>query len=108
MNRKALAGVAISLATIIGVGSSVAAGEVNGNGKTTPAGERAKSACAFSGLEDGLHLIGFDEDTGAPILETVDTGPGLVQNPHMENAAGVILEPGIPGFACRGNTETDL
>lgn len=106
MNKKALAGAALSLATIIGVGSSVAAGEVTGTGKPTPAGQRAHSVCAFSGLEDGWHLVGFDAN--GPIVIAVPTGPGLVQNPHMENSAGVIFPPGIPGTECRGNAPSNL
>lgn len=85
------------------VGGTAYAGEVTGgpNPKPTPAGDNAHSICAFSGQEDGITLIGFDQN-GAPIFIEVDTGPGLVQNPHHENSAGIIHEPGIPGEACRG------
>ena len=85
------------------VGGTAYAGEVTGgpNPKPTPAGDRAHSICAFSGQEDGITLIGFNPD-GSPIFIFVETGPGLVQNPHHENAAGIIHEPGIPGEACRG------
>lgn len=89
-------------------GSSVAsAGEVTGgpNPKTTPINSyTAQSICAFSGQEDGLALIGFDEN-GVPQFKVVATGPGYVQTPSHENAAGYIHEPGIPGDACRGNLE---
>jgi len=87
-----------------GVAGTAYAGEVTGgpNPKGTPAGDRAHSICAFSGQEDGITLVGFTEE-GAPIFIVVDTGPGLVQNPHQENSAGIIHEPGIPGDACRGN-----
>lgn len=64
-----------------------AAGEVTGNGKSTPISVRAKSICAFSGLDDGVALVGFDANV--PIFIEVPTGPGPVQNPHMENAAGI-------------------
>jgi hypothetical protein len=106
MNRKVMACAAMCLATTIGVSSTAAAGEVTGSGKPTPISERAKSICAFSGLEDGVALIGFDEN--GPIFMEVPTGPGLVQNPHQENAAGIIHEPGIPGEECRGNTTSGL
>ena len=85
--------------------SLASAGEVTGgpNPKTTPVNSYvANSICAFSGQEDGLALVGFDEN-GVPIFRVVDTGPGLVQTPHQENSAGYIHEPGIPGDACRGN-----
>lgn len=84
------------------------AGEVTGgpNPKFTPVNSyRAKSICAFSGQEDGLALVGFEN--GLPIFEVVDTGPGLVQTPHQENSAGIIHEPGIPGDACRGNLPSE-
>ena len=84
--------------------SLASAGEVTGgpNPKFTPVNSyRAHSICAFSGQEDGLALVGFEN--GLPIFEVVDTGPGLVQTPSHENSAGIIHEPGIPGDACRGN-----
>ena len=108
MNKKLIAGAALCMTTIVGASSTALAGEVTGNGKPTPAGERAKSVCAFSGEEDGLTLLGFDEETGAPIIIVVETGPGLVQTPHQENAAGIIHPAGIPGTECRGNTTSPL
>jgi hypothetical protein len=92
-----------------GMGSTAYAGEVTGgpHSKQTPGGDSAKSICAFSGQEDGNTLIGFNPD-GSPIIITVDTGPGLVQTPHMENSAGIIHDPGIPGDACRGNVSSPL
>ncbi len=107
MNKKAIAGAALCVATIVGASSTALAGEVTGNGKPTPAGERAKSICAFSGKEDGLTLTGFTPE-GVPIIIEVDTGPGLVQTPHQENAAGIIHPAGIPGTECRGNTTSPL
>ena len=105
--RKLIAGAALALFVSCAGGTAAFAGEVNGNGKPTPIRDRAKSASAFSGLEDGLTLVGFTPE-GAPIIIQVPTGPGLVQNPHQENAAGIIHEPGIPGQACRGNVDSEL
>lgn len=88
----------------LAVSSLASAGEVTGgpNPKPTPINSyRAHSICSFSGQEDGLALVGFEN--GVPIFEVVPTGPGYVQTPHQENAAGIIHEPGIPGDACRGN-----
>jgi hypothetical protein len=104
--RKLIAGAALALIVSGAGGTAAFAGEVNGKGEPTPIRERAQSACAFSGLEDGLTLIGFNEQ--GPIIIEVPTGPGLVQNPHQENAAGIIHEPGIPGQECRGNLDSDL
>ena len=85
------------------------AGEVTGgpHPKGTAAPDHARSVCAFSGQEDGLTLLGFNPD-GTPIIVPVDTGPGLVQTPHMENSYGIIHAPGIPGDSCRGNIDSDL
>jgi hypothetical protein len=85
------------------------AGEVTGgpNPKATQGTAHASSVCAFSGQEDGFTLLGFNPD-GTPIIVPVDTGPGLVQTPHMENSYGIIHAPGIPGDACRGNIDSDL
>ena len=85
------------------MGSIAYAGEVTGGPqpKTTPVRDRAQSVCALSGKEDGVTLVGFDSN-GVPIFIFVDTGPGLVQTPHQENAAGIIHQPGIPGVECRG------
>ena len=100
--RKIIACAAFALVAT-SISQPAFAGEVTGGPrKTTPVGEVAQSICAFSGLEDGITLIGFDE-FGIPIFINVDFGPGLVQNPHQENAAGIIHAPGIPGTACRGN-----
>jgi hypothetical protein len=90
--------------TALAASSLASAGEVTGgpNPKFTPINSyTANSICAFSGKEDGIALVGFDN--GVPIFEVVDTGPGLVQTPHQENSAGIIHEPGIPGDECRGN-----
>ncbi len=98
MNNKTMTAAALCLATIVGVGSTAAAGEITGNGKSTPNSVRAGSVCAFSGLEDGVALVGFDYE--GPIFEAVEGGPGIVQTPHMD--AGMVHAPGIAGQACRG------
>jgi len=100
------------LAMVIGTtifAAPAMAGEVTGgpHPKGTAAPDRAHSVCAFSGQEDGFTLLGFNDD-GTPIIVPVDTGPGLVQTPHMENSYGIIHAPGIPGDACRGNVDSDL
>jgi len=106
--RKAIARAALLLIAT-GVSSTAFAGEVTGgpNPKGTPAPDRAHSVCAFSGQEDGFTLLGFNSD-GSPNIVEVDTGPGLVQNTHQENSYGIIHAPGIPGDACRGNTDSPL
>src|SRR3982751_403273 len=103
VRRKLLAWpVLTSIAT--GMTGTAYAGEVTGgpHPKSVRGPDVAHSVCAFSGQEDGVTLLGFNPD-GSPILAFVDTGPGLVQTPHMENSYGIIHDPGIPGDACRGN-----
>ena len=97
------------LATVVivsaGAGTALA-GEVtgtfdDGNGSTpmyTPISPLSDknvhtSACAFSGLEDGVSLQG-----------PVTSGPGITQTPHYE--AGMYPPPGSPaknlGYNCVG------
>ena len=102
MTRKLVGAVGLCIVSVVALGGPAMAGEVTGNGKTTPIKDRAASECAFSGLEDGVSLIGFNPD-GSPIFAVVESGPGLVQTPHMENAAGIVHPAGLAGMFCRGN-----
>jgi hypothetical protein len=100
MKRKMLVGAAICAASVMGVSGSVFAGEVTGAGGTSgPNGDgttgmrgHARSACGFSGLEDG------EDNTGQP---------GVVQNwGHTKKANG--LEGGanwvdVAGEGCNPN-----
>jgi hypothetical protein len=89
-----------------GMSNSAFAGEVTGNFKgRTGAPANANSICAYSGLEDGTTLIGFNPD-GSPIfVYDTPTGPGIVQNPRQDG--GMIHAPGIPGTACRGGSNPE-
>jgi hypothetical protein len=63
VNKTLLLGVGAGTAPALGLGASIAfAGERAGNGEETPAGDKAKSSCAFSGLED--HDFEQDVDPG--------------------------------------------
>ena len=106
MTKRFIIAIAFGAAIIA---TPAVAGEVTGgpHPKGTPAPDHASSVCAFSGQEGGFTLLGFNQD-GTPIIVEVDTGPGLVQNPHQENSYGIIHEPGIPGDACRGNIDSPL
>jgi hypothetical protein len=102
--RKLIAGAALAL-IVSGVGGTAFAGEITGGPRPKPTpvhSHLAASICSFSGQEDGLTLTGFNPD-GTPIIVPSETGPGLVQTPHMENSLGIIHPAGIPGEACRGN-----
>lgn len=110
MSKRVLIGVALCATTTLGVGGSAFAGEVTGNGKKTPVKFGvAKSACAFSGLEDG-ETLEFPNGPDAPpvVVDTDDSGPGWVQTPHGETSPGVEFPPGIAGQECRGNIVSDL
>jgi hypothetical protein len=101
--RRLIAGAALTLIVTGAGGGTAFAGEVTGgpNPKPTPVQRHvAASICSFSGQEDGLTLT---FPGGVPTIVAVETGPGLVQTPHMENSLGIIHPAGIPGEACRGN-----
>ena len=66
MRRSILLGAALGALLVVGSAGGAFAGEIGGNGEVTPAGEKANSYCAFSGLQD------FD------LLKPVE--PGAVQN----------------------------
>lgn len=88
-----------------GMSSSAFAGEVTGRGNRTAAPAHANSICAYSGLEDGTTLVGFDE-FGQPIFVfDTPTGPGIVQTPHADG--GISHDPGIPGTSCHGGSNPE-
>ncbi len=64
--KKGLVGAALCAALVFGSAGSALAGERTGQGKPTQAPNHAKSACAFSGLED--------HDFEGPVT------PGVTQN----------------------------
>lgn len=66
MRRSIFLGVAVGTVIVLGSAGGAFAGEIGGSGKDTPAGDKARSACAFSGLED------YDN--------TQPPTPGVVQN----------------------------
>ena len=91
-----------------GMSSSAFAGEVTGQTgqhNRTGAPANANSICAYSGLEDGTTLVGFDTNGNPIFIDTTPTGPGIVQNPHQD--AGMFHDPGIPGTACRGGSNPE-
>lgn len=66
MRRRILLGVAVGAVIALGTAGGAFAGERGGDGHETPAGDKAKSLCAYSGLDD--------MDFEAPV------DPGVVQN----------------------------
>jgi hypothetical protein len=89
MMKKTLVAALICGSSVVGVGAGSAfAGEVTGNGDTTPIKGTVSpfpgvpaAICAFSGLED----------LADPPSET--RGPAVTQTPHFEG--GEVLEPGV-------------
>jgi hypothetical protein len=106
-DMRKLAILAASTIVATGMSSSAFAGEVTGNfNHRTGAPAHANSICAYSGLEDGTTLVGFDPITGAPIFVfDTPTDPGIVQNPHQD--AGIPHDPGIPGTSCQGGSNPE-
>lgn len=93
---------AVVLASV-SVGSALA-GEITGNGKPTPAGDRAHSICAFSGQED----LQFFEDDANTIPKAVPTKgvPGHAQSWGQIPKAIRDTFPAEehPGNSCNGHT----
>ena len=82
--RKYAVGAALCAATVLGIGGSAFAGEINGQGGDTPITEGGpNSICAFSGLQDGT-------GPGDPV-----SGPGHVQTPHGEPDYDLYFPPGV-------------
>lgn len=106
--RKILGLAVIGLVVLAGVGmpATALAGEVTGNGDSTPIGNWAVDAslCAFSGLEDGTNGPGNTGDIVEP------NGPGATQTPHYED--GTFFPPGIAAtgspYNCVGQASTQL
>ena len=75
MRKNILLGMAVGAILVLGSAGGAFAGEVNGKGEPNRGGDKAHSACVYSGLEDG------SEDPEGP------SGPGTVQNwGHTKNA----------------------
>ena len=88
-----------------GMSSSAFAGEVTGQHNATAAPLHANSICAFSGLEDGNTLVGFDANGNPIFVHDTPFGPGLTQTPHQD--AGMLHAPGLPGTFCRGGSNPE-
>jgi hypothetical protein len=107
LRRKSQLGLALGTAALLaslGV-SSVFAGEITGNGKATPAGDRAQSICAFSGQED-LQFFEDDENT-VPRAEPTRGDPGYAQSwgQISKEDRDFLTEIGEhPGDSCNGHT----
>lgn len=102
--RKLLTFAAFTILTT-GMSGSAFAGEVTGKLKPTAAPLHANSICAFSGLEDGNTLVGFDKNGNPIFVHDTPTGPGLVQTPHQD--AGIFHDPGLPGMFCHGGSNPE-
>ncbi|WP_193598022.1 hypothetical protein [Microbacterium sp. YJN-G] len=96
--KKTAVGTALALMLVLGGASAAMAGEYTGNGGDVPGGDKAHSACHFSGrdLPDDVegNPMGFDDDA---------ITDGHVQNYGMLVRAGMKGVEGGPGVACRGN-----
>ena len=87
MRKNILLGMAVGAVFVLGSGGGAFAGEVNGHGDLTPGGDKARSACVYSGLQDGA-----EPGTTA--------GPGNVQNwGHQKKATGFITTESVRGAA---------
>ena len=97
---KKLVGGALCAVAVVGMGSSAFAGEITGSGKGGPKGDgvpgaigTARSACAFSGLDDAQGYNGDVQNFGH-----IDD-PAFVEVVSIRGAAYVTatLDLGLPG-----------
>jgi hypothetical protein len=98
----------LAVFTILATGmtSAAFAGEVTGNfNHRTAAPANANSICAYSGLEDGTTLIGYDQNGNPIFVSDTPTGTGIVQTPHADG--GFTHDPGIPGTSCHGGSNPE-
>jgi hypothetical protein len=106
---KKLVGGALCAVAVVGLGSSAFAGEITGSGKGGPAGDgvpggigTARSACVYSGLEDGAATPGVVQNWGhveddpffAEILDSKGASWVLVRIPVGPGGSLVTVEIG--------------
>ncbi len=90
IRRKSLAGVAIALMALGGLGvGQASAGEVTGKGK--PIEVKGRSECAFSGLDD----VDEDEDPNDPSTDDFGRTQNYGQIVRYAGSLG-----GLPGTLC--------
>jgi hypothetical protein len=96
--------VSISLILAIAVAAPAIAGEVTGSGKDIDI--RARSECAYSGLNDNAPNTpdpgGFTQSYGTNVGQF-----GIINPQDLDPNADVPFVP-IPGFACNPNRYHDL
>ncbi len=99
MGKSSLLAVALCAAAVVGLGAGSAfAGEITGNGKSTPINEgQAASICSFSGQNDGNPPPGRTQSYGTNVAAG-QSDPSSV-NP---GAVGQGVFSFHPGFACNG------
>lgn len=102
--RKLFTFAAFTILTTGMIGSAFA-GEVTGKHNRTGAPAHANSICAYSGLEDGTTLVGFDSNGNPIFVDDTPYGPGITQTPHQDG--GIIHAPGIPGTMCQGGSNPE-
>jgi hypothetical protein len=102
--RRMLAGTALAVATVVGMGGTAFAGEVTGSGKPTPVADfQAGSICSFSGLNDDpneaeLFADGRVQSFGDIVQEAIDV---LGDGKGASSLTPIITSDG-PGANCRG------
>ncbi|WP_309127595.1 hypothetical protein [Microbacterium sp.] len=97
--KKTAIGAALGLMLVLGGAGAATAGEYNGQGGDIRGGDKAHSACHFSGRD----LPDDVEGNPFPFLDDDEYTDGHVQNYGQYVRAGVKGLEGGPGVACRGN-----
>ena len=99
--KKMMLGCALALGLVLGSGGAAMAGEYDGQGGDVRGGDKAQSACHYSGqdLPDGV------EGNPFPFLDDDAVTDGHVQSYGMYVRAGMKGMVPSPGVECRGNVE---
>jgi len=89
MRRSILMGVAVGAVLVFGSAGGAFAGERGGNGEETPAGEKSRSLCAYSGLED----FEFEEPAQPGTVQNWGHIPKEARDMFSDRGAAVVSTP---------------
>lgn len=89
MRRRILLGVAVGAVIALGSAGGAFAGERGGDGHETPAGEKSRSLCAFSGLED----YEFEQPVEPGVVQNWGHIPKELRDMFSDRGAAVVDTP---------------
>lgn len=89
MNRRILLGIAVGAVIALGSAGGAFAGERGGDGHETPAGEKARSLCAYSGLED----YEFEQPAQPGVVQNWGHIPKAMRDMASSRGASQVVTP---------------